>query len=248
MSRSHADARVLFDTEQSAVLCTLHASLGGWPFGSVVPYAVLPSGDAVVFLSDIAEHTKNLACDPRACLFVADPAMRERPQSGARLAMLVRARRPAGAEEATAEELYFARFPAAATMRGTHGFAVWILEVDRIRWIAGFGSMGWIDRAAWSGTTDPLAPHAAEIIAHMNEDHGDAVVALVGHLAGITATKAVVTGLDRGGFDVAVTDARGDEHAVRLPFPEPVGTPAEVRQVVIEMAAAARAAQEDTAL
>ena len=45
---------------------TLHAGLDGWPFGSIVPYAVSPSGDPVVFLSDIAEHTKNLEQDARA--------------------------------------------------------------------------------------------------------------------------------------------------------------------------------------
>jgi hypothetical protein len=239
---SVAAARVLFERESSAVLCTLHAGLGGWPFGSIVPYAVLPNGDAVVFLSDIAEHTKNLARDWRASLFLADPAARERPQSGARMSMLVRARCPSGAEAAAAEKLYFSRFPEAASMRGTHGFAAWILEVDRIRWIAGFGSMGWIGRAAWSGVPDPLAPHAAGIVAHMNGDHREAVVMLTAHLAGIAATTAVVTGLDRGGFDVTATDADGDVHPVRLPFPEPVDSPDRVRQVVMAMVNEARAA------
>ena len=237
---SVADAHALLAREKSATLCTLHAGLDGWPFGSVVPYAVLPSGDPVVFLSDIAEHTKNLERDPRASLFLADPDARERPQTGARMSMLVRAHRPSGAEERAAEEAYFARFPSSAAMRGTHGFFVWVLEVDRIRWIAGFGSMGWIARAEWTGGADPLAPHAAGIVDHMNRDHADAVVDLVAHLAGLKAASARVVAMDRGGFDVEATDATGASHEVRLPFDAPVSTPAEVRKVVMAMVASAR--------
>lgn len=144
------DVRSLFERERSAVLCSAHAGLDGWPYGSVVPYAMLPCGDLVVFLSDIAEHTANLTRDARATVFLADPATRDQPQRGARHAMLVRARRPEGDAERSAETGYFARFPDAEAMRGTHGFNVWILEVERIRWIAGFGAMGWIDRAAWA--------------------------------------------------------------------------------------------------
>ncbi|MGE3172456.1 MAG: HugZ family protein [Planctomycetota bacterium] len=150
-----AAARALLERERSAVLCTLHADLDGWPFGSVVPYAVLPDGDVVVFVSDIAEHTKNLQRHPRASLFVADPTAAAQPQAGARLTLLVRASRPDGADAAAAEACYFARFPDAAAMRQAHGFATWRLAVDRVRWIAGFGSMGWIERGGWIGASDP---------------------------------------------------------------------------------------------
>jgi heme iron utilization protein len=235
-------ARALFEHEQNAVLCSLHAGRDGWPFGSIVPYAVLPSGDPVVFLSDIAEHTKNLQRDPRASVFVADPAARERPQAGARLSMLVRARLAEGEEEVAAEAAYFARFPQAEAMRSAHGFRVWILEVDSIRWIAGFGEMGWIDRAAWSGEADPLVAHAAGIVEHMNIDHADATVAIVVHLTGIQATEAAVTALDREGFDARAVDAEGRTHKVRLPFPAPVRSADDVRKAVIGMVTAARKA------
>jgi hypothetical protein len=114
MSTAPATARALFERERHGVLCTAHAALDGWPFGSVVPFATLPDGGAVVLLADIAEHTKNLERDPRACLFVADAAAGARPQAGARLAVLVRAQRLAGAEAARAEDVYVARFPDAA--------------------------------------------------------------------------------------------------------------------------------------
>lgn len=238
-----AAARALFQQETSAVLCSLHAGHDGWPFGSIVPYAVLPSGDAVVFLSDIAEHTKNVQRDPRVSLFLADPAARDRPQAGARMSMLARARLAAGDEEKAAEAAYFARFPAAQAMRSAHGFRVWVLAVEQIRWIAGFGEMGWIDRQAWNGQADPLAAVAAGIVEHMNLDHAEATVAIVQHLTGLRAVSAVMIDVDQGGFEAAATDAEGRVHRVRLPFPGPQRSAEEVRRAVIAMVTAARKAQ-----
>ena len=236
-------AYALFQQEASAVLCSLHAGHDGWPFGSIVPYAVLPSGDAVVFLSDIAEHTKNVQRDPRVSLFLADPAARERPQAGARMSMLARARMAENSEEKAAEAAYFARFPGAQAMRSAHGFRVWVLAVERIRWIAGFGEMGWIDRQQWSGQQDPLAAVAAGIVEHMNIDHAEATRAIVRHGVGLQAVAALVTGVDQGGFDVEATDAEGRVHEVRLPFPAPAQSAEQVRKVVVAMVTAARQAQ-----
>jgi len=244
MTNPHCGAaRALFQQETSAVLCSSHAGHDGWPFGSIVPYAVLPSGDAVVFLSDIAEHTKNIQREPRVSLFVADPAARDRPQAGARMSVMARARRAEGDEEKAAEAAYFARFPGAQAMRSAHGFRVFVLATVQIRWIAGFGEMGWIDRQEWSGEADPLAAAAAGIVEHMNLDHADATVAIVRHLAGLRAVAAVMTGVDQGGFDAAATDAEGRVHTVRLSFPEPLRSAEEVRQAVISMVRAARQAQ-----
>ena len=237
---AHGDARALFDRQQHGVLCSGHHGLGGWPFGSIVPYAVLPEGDAVVFLSDLAEHTKNLCRDGRVCLFVADPAAAARPQAGARVAILARAARPPREQVAAVEACYFARFPSAAAMREAHGFDVWQLEVDAVRWIAGFGAMGWLDRAAWSGRPDPLAEAAPGIVEHMNEDHAGAVVELVAFSAGVACARATVVGVDRGGFMVQATGHDGTEHLVRLPFPVVAATADAVRHATIAMLRAAR--------
>lgn len=243
MNTAETAMRTLFEQERHGVLCTAHAGLGGWPFGSIVPYAVLPGGDAVVFLSDIAEHTKNLLRDARASLFVADPAAAARPQAGARVDLLVRAAQPAADEVAAVEACYFARFPGAEAMRSAHGFAVWRLEVDCVRWIAGFGEMGWIDRATWSGAGDPLAAHAADIVEHMNDDHAGAVVELAAHFAGVAATSARITGVDRGGFAVRAVDHDGTEHDVRVPFAAAADTPDAVRRAAIALLQAARRAR-----
>ncbi len=236
-----AEVRSLFTQEQSAVLCSAHAGLDGWPYGSIVPYAMLSNGDLVVFLSDIAEHTKNLRRDPRATVFLADPSAFAAPQRGARHAMLVRASQPEDGV-AAAEACYFARFPGAEAMRDAHGFAAWVLEVERIRWIAGFGAMGWIDRASWCGEPDPLAEHAAGIVAHLNADHADAMRLLVAFQFGLEGPAVSAVGIDRGGLDVEMTDDQSGRRALRLPFAAPVATAEAARHAIVAMVRRARAA------
>ncbi len=233
-----AAARALFARETHGVLCSAHAPSSGWPYGSVVPYALSDNGDPVVFVSDIAEHTQNLARDPRATLLVRDTQL-EDPQAAARHAMMARARRPAGAEAAALEATYFARFPGAARMREAHGFSAWVLECERVRWIAGFGSMGWFDREEWTGEPDPLAAHADAIVLHLNDDHAPALLELAVAAGAAEATAARAVGVDRGGLELTARGG-GGERQLRASFFELASTPDEARAAVIALLRDAR--------
>ena len=58
----------------------------------------------------------------------------------------------------------------------------------------------------------------SRIVAHMNEDHGDAVLAYARHLgARPTATAATLAALDPEGMDLVVTEPAGDS-AIRISF------------------------------
>jgi hypothetical protein len=233
--------RQLVRQQRSGVLCSAHHGRGGWPFGSVVPYALPADGDPLVFLSDVAEHTANLRGDARASLFLADPAAAATPQAGARITLLVRAVLPDGAALAAAEQCYFDRFPGAAAMRQAHGFQVWRLEVDGVRWIGGYGAMGWFSRAEWTGQPDPLASAAAGIVAHMNDDHAPAIVELVHHVAPtLPMTQARLVDVDRGGFVAVASAEDGMEATVRIPFPQACDTADSVRLASIALLRAAR--------
>jgi heme iron utilization protein len=235
-------ARALVGTERHGVLSTAHAREGGWPFGSIVPYAVLPEGDPVVWLSGIAEHTRNLAADPRSCLLVNDSTRLDDVQAAPRVALLARASVLAGPAAAVAEEAYLARFPDSGAMASAHDFAFHVLRVEKVRWIAGFGSMGWVTRAEWgAAAADPLEPYAAAIAEHLNEDHAGALLELAAHVARIDGSAARVTGVDAGGLTLEVAPrGRGKPQAARIPFPAPCATPDAVRKTVIAMLALAR--------
>lgn len=141
-------AMALLRSRRHGVLCTAHARHAGWPFGSIVPYAVLPGGDPVVMLSAIAEHTRNLLAEPRCCLFVHEEAPGGDVQSLPRAALLCRAERLEGDAADAAAQVFLDRFPEARASLAPDSLVL-ALRTEHVRWIAGFGSMGWLDRDAW---------------------------------------------------------------------------------------------------
>ncbi len=138
--------RSLLTRERNAVLSTIERGSGGQPFGSLAPFALSPAGDPVFLFSTISEHAKNLASDPRASLFVADSRARANPQAGARVTLLGRVAAPPPRAVRAERDAYLARFPEAEEYLSAHRFRIFVLAVERVRWIAGFGSMGWIAR------------------------------------------------------------------------------------------------------
>ena len=65
---------------------------------------------------------------------------------------------------------------------------------------------------------DPVQPHAAGAIDHLNADHADSLVAMAKVLGGYPdTTAATCTGIDRYGLDLRLTTDRGDRlHPGRL--------------------------------
>jgi hypothetical protein len=147
------DARALLARERHGVLCTASAEHGGWPYGSLVPYAPRPDGDVVVLVSGLAEHTRNATADPRVTLLVTDSAASQRPQAGARLALMARMERLDGDDRAAGLAAYLERFPESRAIAGMGDFAPWRLRVERVRWVGGFAAAAWIARERWATST-----------------------------------------------------------------------------------------------
>lgn len=156
-----AALHALLATERHGVLCTLHERHGGWPFGSLAPFALTPRRDPVFLFSSLAEHAHNLLADARASLLVQDHRSLDRPLAGARLTLMGRTEAPRDAARRAALEGYLARFPEAESWVTAHDFTPFVLRVERVRWILGFGSMGWIEGQDWSASTATTDRHEA---------------------------------------------------------------------------------------
>ena len=242
-------------TSTHGTLSTISAGkvgLEGYPYGSVVPFVLTARGEPVILIARIAEHTANLAADPRGALLVSDPEAAE-PQESWRVSLLgdwsrlvaEAAEGPhdvvVGASEL--EELdarYLERVPGAAPYRAELGFDFWRLTVRRARAIAGFGTMGWLQPGALlrdpgGGGVSDAAPGA---IAHMNEDHAHNMVEMCTGLHGFTPEAAQMVSLDRTGFLVRTT---GPERLVWFPFGREI-TAADIRVAVIGVLTRARQA------
>src|ERR1700685_4718754 len=69
---THAErVRTLVSLASVATLSTLSRKHPGFPFGSLMPFALDPAGRPIFLISDMAMHTQNLIADPRCSLFVA---------------------------------------------------------------------------------------------------------------------------------------------------------------------------------
>jgi putative heme iron utilization protein len=137
-------ARALLRTEKAAVLATTSATRGGFPFASLVPFAVSADGEPLLLLSELAQHTKNLAADSRACLLVHDAAATAKdPRTAARAAILGRVRPVPAADEPDARARYLARNPGARGLLALD-FTLYVLEVEEAQIVGGFAAAGWV--------------------------------------------------------------------------------------------------------
>lgn len=218
------------------VLSTQSRSLPGYPFGSITPYVLSAAGEPVIYISTLAEHTRNIGADPRVSLTVFDPADAADPQAGPRLTWLADAYALAADAARAVAERYYRFFPAAAAYADTHDFSFYALRPVRLRYIGGFGKIGWIEPQEID-LTNPLADAEAGIVAHMNGDHADAVRAYCRHFFGRDAQQATLVGADPDGVDLLA-----DGTALRLPFTARAQDSAALRQQLIELLRLAREA------
>mgnify|MGYP000409511744 CR=1 FL=1 len=111
-----------------ATLCTTSTkrSVKGFPFGSVVPFALTPDGRPVILIANIATHTANLKADPRASLFVRQPGLEGDPQKGWRITLMgTWAPVESGPERDEIHARYVERVPFAEGYLATHDFGYW---------------------------------------------------------------------------------------------------------------------------
>ena len=82
-----------------------------------------------------------------------------------------------------------------------------------------------------------LAVGEADIVRHMNEDHGDAVTLYATGLLGLAGAGWSMTGIDPEGLDLG---RQGD--TARLDFDHPVNDPNAARKALVALAGKARLA------
>jgi putative heme iron utilization protein len=233
-------ARTLVAAIRTGTLCTIAKEPAGFPYGSFVTFA-MEGADPVFFVSELAEHTKNLRGDARASLLVAEGGEAD-PLANGRVTLIGNGRKlDGGAEHDAARRAYLQAHPNAEYYIDYKDFAFWRIDVDAVRYIGGYGRMSWVEPVEWrDGEPDPIAPHAAAIIGHMNADHGDAMRSYCHAFTRASdATEATMTSVDRYGFEMSAQTGRGPR-PIRLAFSTAISTPDEARREMVALASRAR--------
>ena len=217
MSRDPAvTSRLLARCCTRAALAT---SLNGAPYASLVLFAVDVDASPLLLLSDLAQHSRNIAFDPRISLLIDATEGHPDPLTGPRLTLMGCAMK---IDDSRRLGRFVSHHPSSAGYAGFRDFHLYRVVVDRAHLIAGFGRIDWIDGDNFSFALDAgaLAEAESEILKHMNTDHQDTVLHYAHGLLGRSGTGWQMTGIDPEGMDL-----RGDGETARYEFATPVLTP-----------------------
>ncbi|MBJ6127164.1 HugZ family protein [Microvirga splendida] len=231
-------AKALLRTVRSGALATNDAETGV-PFASLVQVGTDLDGSPVILTSQLSVHTRLLEADPRCSLLLSSLGKGD-PLAHPRLTLLAQAHRLERETDAARHirRRYLRQHPKAELYVDFPDFAFWRLEVMSGSLNGGFG------RAYRMGQEDLLADLSgffdfydfeADAVAHMNEDHAEAVALYATRLCSAREGAWRLIGIDPEGVQMAL----GDE-ILRLTFPRALAGPHEVRPMLIRLANEAR--------
>lgn len=197
MSRLSTLIELLHGVPQAA-LATLSASMPGYPFATAVPFALDSQHRPVLLISKLAEHSRNLAQDPKASLVVSQTLGKGEITRATLVGEMVPI-------EATPDwtARYLRYQPDAELFLQLGDFSFARMEVLRIQIIGGFAKATWLEGKAFLDV-NPLRL--------------DQESPLLDELGSLLSTHERLLGLDAYGADVMIHGTRQ-----RLTFqPSPV--------------------------
>ena len=230
-------AKTLLREARFAALACLEPG-SGVPLASRVALATDQRGAPLFLISELSPHFGALAADPRASLLIGEPGKGD-PLAHPRLTAIGRAQRITDKEErAQVKARYLGRHPKAALYADFGDFAFWRLAIERVSLNGGFGKAYALSAAdAATPVIDGLAESEAGAIAHMNEDHADAIEAYATGLLRENPGPWRLASLDAEGLDLALGD-----RVRRLWFETPLDSAEALRPRLVELAKAGRGA------
>jgi hypothetical protein len=232
-------AKALLRATRAGSLATIDRNTGH-PFASLVNVATDIDGAPLILVSRLSTHTANLEQDGRASVLLAATGKGD-PLAHPRLTILgtfIQVARDS-AEEPRVRRRFLARHPKSELYAGFADFSFWRLKAISAHLNGGFAraaDLKSVDVLTDVADAESLIAAEAGAIAHMNDDHAEAIRLYATQLLKADDGKWRLTGLDPDGLDLSLGDA-----TLRLPFPERITNPQALRKTVVDLAAKARA-------
>ena len=233
-TRSSGDpARIARALARRCTRAALATSLNGAPYASLVLLTVDLDASPLLLLSELAQHSRNIAFDPRVSLLMDGTGGLDDPLAGPRLTLLGQARQ---IEDPRCLARFVAHHPASAGYAGFRDFHLYRVAVERGHLVAGFGQIDWI-----AGTDFLLAREAAALVAVegeiiRNTNARPVVMKAYAELVGGILTWRII-GLDPEGIDLRSDIS--DYKTERLDFAAPALSPEAARAEIDELASKA---------
>ena len=164
-----ADGLSLLQRSSSLSLATHSALMPGYPFVTVLPFATDHAHRPWLLMSDLAEHCRNVRADSRVSVLLQENSVPV--LQGARMTLVgdVQASQPDVATQARLLR-YCPEFADYLALGDFHFFC---LPPQRVRFIGGFGRMGWLDAADWAQLPQLTAVAEGEVVGRLMAEHPD---------------------------------------------------------------------------
>ena len=193
-------ATSLFRTCKTGILSTMSKKYDGYPFGSFITYVSGRSKIIYLYLSDLAQHTKNLNHQSESCLTISRTTDQKDKQNSQRLTLMGDLKLVPKDELNDCRHLYHLLLPESKQYADFHDFSFYQLEIKHIRWIGGFGKIKWLNENEWKKSLPEWLDQEEGIINHMNEDHSNSIVSSLNAQHGIRDKKAKMISLTIDGY------------------------------------------------
>ena len=226
MSVASIAARTLSKSKLYGVLATNSHSMPGYPFGSLVQYCFDNNGHLLLFLSEIAQHTKNIKQSKQASVTIVDDKVNN-IQAAGRVTILGEIYNCDNDNEA--KKLYQRFFADSTDYTQVHDFQLYRLQIERVRYIGGFGDIHWIKQDDFLNVQNFSATQVLSAIEHMNNDHQSAIRKY--SLNAAQAQQSTMLHFDQEGMWLD-----NDSQIEYIPFKYPAVDLNSLRQVLSDMA------------
>src|SRR4051794_15834585 len=188
-------ARSLLRRSRQGALATLMVGSGD-PYCSLVNVASHFDGSPILLISRLALHTKNIFADARVSLMLDERAEGD-PLEGARIMLAGRAEEVSPDDSAVARQRYLNAHPSAEAFVDFKDFSFFRIRPTGAHLVAGFGRI--IDLKSEQFLTDlsgaeDLVQAEPSAVAHMNEDHREAMDLYATRLLGADSADWRCTG------------------------------------------------------
>ena len=237
------EAKQFLRSTRSGVLSSFSVKFDGYPFGSVMPFVLGHDCQPVLFISNIAEHTKNIIANPKISLLVIQSELKnaEDLHANGRLTLIGDAEK---LDKNNTELMarYCRYLPYSTGYLAMHDFQFYRINITQARYIAGFGKMGWMagDEIVDVKNSNSIAALETSMIEHMNADHQDSIMQYCQHFHSASPKRVNLIGIDCDGFDVeAVVD--DDIKILRFSFESPIFDANSARAAFVALSKAVRA-------
>ena len=225
------DAVHLYRTTNAAILSTMSNKYEGYPFGSFITYVSDRNRTLFMYTSDIAQHTKNLKSNPKACVTLFKLDTDYDKQNSSRLTLMGDLKTVSNEELDDCQDRFIKFLPESKKYSSMHDFKFYKLVISRVRWIGGFGDIAWLNPKNWNDEKPKWSKNETMMIDHMNEDHSNVVQSALNAQYGIKDKKAQMIALTIDGYYIS-----SKENIYFINFDKPILKALDYRKILVKQA------------